>query len=121
EEGLSERVIRAGWKAGGLCPFNPEKVLQSSQVNQPVSRPSTPPPLAQPSDPIFQTPQRSQDLYRAQQRLQQSESVSRSVRRVLGKAGKAISRANTKAALFEARNQRLQVQVDQFTSRYTRK
>jgi hypothetical protein len=40
---------------------------------------------------------------------------------VLSKAGKAISRANTKVAFFEAQNQRLQAQVDQLTSRYTRK
>ena len=39
EEGLSERVIRAGWKATGLVPFNMEKVLNSSQIN---GRPSTP-------------------------------------------------------------------------------
>jgi hypothetical protein len=32
EEALSERVIRAGWRAAGLCPFNPSLVLLSSQV-----------------------------------------------------------------------------------------
>ena len=41
EEGLSERVIRAGWKATRLVPFNMEKVLNSSQINR---RLSTPPP-----------------------------------------------------------------------------
>ena len=30
EEALSERVIRAGWRPTGLCPFNPSLVLLSS-------------------------------------------------------------------------------------------
>jgi hypothetical protein len=121
EEALSDRVIRAGWKASGLSPFNPEKVLRSSQVSQQDGRPSTPPPLSKPPSPVFQTPQKPQDLYQAQQRLQSSESLSRSARRVLGKAGKAISKANIRAAHLEAQNRRLQAQLDKFTNKYTRK
>ena len=30
DQGLSQRVIRAGWKASGLAPYNPQKVLTSS-------------------------------------------------------------------------------------------
>ena len=41
EEGLSVRVIRAGWKATGLCPYNPKLVLHLSQI---TGRLSTPPP-----------------------------------------------------------------------------
>ena len=38
-EGLSERNIRSSWKAAGLVPWNPHKVLESSQVmgSRPIS------------------------------------------------------------------------------------
>ena len=118
EEGLSERVIRAGWRAAGLCPYNPAVVLLSSQVN---SRPLTPPTsqgLAATLESTFNTPRSSQALYKAQQQLLLSESLSRSTRLVLSKAGKAIAEANTRAAQLEAENQRLKYQLD--TTRNTR-
>jgi hypothetical protein len=121
EEGLSERVVRAGWKAAGLCPYNPDKVLVSSQV---PGRPSTPPPNPDALDvlnTIYSTPQSSQALYKSQQILQRSESLSRSTRLVLGKAGKAIARANTRAAQLEAENKRLQYQLTQVKSTQSRK
>jgi len=65
EERLSERVIRAGWKAAGLCPYNPQLVLHSSQIS---GRPSTPLPTNQDtatSEAVFNTPQSSQALYKA--------------------------------------------------------
>ncbi|KAF1932963.1 DDE-domain-containing protein [Didymella exigua CBS 183.55] len=115
EEGLSKRVIRAGWKAAGLCPYNPCLVIHSSQVS---GRPITPPPPPQASDTVFATPQSSQALYKAQQQLLLSESLSRSTRLMLGKAGKAIARANTRAARLESENQRLKYQLD--STRVTR-
>ena len=69
EAGLSEQVIRASWKAAGLCPFNIGKVLSSSQV---LGRPSTPPPKPRSqdtSDTFFSTPKSSRALYKAQQIL----------------------------------------------------
>ncbi|KAK7190682.1 Tigger transposable element-derived protein 2 [Paraphaeosphaeria sporulosa] len=57
EAGLTERVIRAGWLATGLSPFNINKVLTSSQVSQ---RPTTPPSQQQPQQPpqgFLSTPQ----------------------------------------------------------------
>ncbi|KAF1926399.1 DDE-domain-containing protein, partial [Didymella exigua CBS 183.55] len=109
EEGLSERVIRAGWKAAGLCPYNLDLVILSSQIS---GRPVTPPPSTQPIDDVFATPQSSQALHRAYQQLLLSESLSRSTRVVLSKAGKAIARANTRAARLESENQRLKYQLD---------
>lgn len=32
DEGLTERVIRAGWRITGLSPFNIDLVLNSSQL-----------------------------------------------------------------------------------------
>ena len=121
DEGLSERVIRAGWKAAGLAPYNPNKVLQSSQI---LGRPTTPPPKLRAADTIetaFSTPTSSQALYKAQQILQQSEILSRSTRVVLSKAGKAITRANTKAAQLEQDNKRLQYQLNRATNTRSKK
>ncbi|KAJ8115538.1 hypothetical protein OPT61_g2826 [Boeremia exigua] len=112
EEGLSERIIRAGWRATGLCPYNPEQVLHSSQIS---GRPSTPPATNQEaatSGLVFNTPQSSQALYKAHQQLLQSENLSRSTRLVLGKAGKAIAAANTRAAQLQAENERLKYKLD---------
>jgi hypothetical protein len=121
EEVLSDRVIRAGWRASGLCPHNPSLVLLSSQV---TGRPTTPPPTSQASatlEPIFTTPQSSQALYKAQQQLQLSEPLSRSTRLVLSKASKAIAEANTRAAQLQAENQRLKHQLDSPTVTRVRK
>jgi hypothetical protein len=120
-QGLSERVIRAGWRAAGLCPYNPDLVLSSSQM---TTRPTTPPATCTSTDildTVFQTPQRSQDVYQAQQLIQRSESLSRVTRLVLGKAGKAISRANTRAAQLQAENHRLEYQLSQIRGKQTRK
>ena len=121
EEALSDRVIRAGWRASGLCPYNPSLVLLSSQV---TGRPATPPSTSQASATlglVFTTPRSSQALYKAQQQLQLSESLSRSTRLVLGKAGKAIAEANTRAAQLKAENQRLKYQLDSTTVTRVRK
>jgi hypothetical protein len=121
EEALSERIIRAGWRAAGLCPFNPNLVLLSSQI---TGRPVTPPAANQAStisEQVFNTPRSSQALYKAQQQLLLSESLSRSTRIVLSKAGKAIAEANTRAAQLEADNQRLQHQLDYHKITRTRK
>lgn len=63
--------------------------------------------LEQPLSAIYQTPQRPQDVIIAQQALLRTEGLSRSVRTVITKVGKAISRANTRAIGLEAENQRL--------------
>ncbi|USP74402.1 hypothetical protein yc1106_01676 [Curvularia clavata] len=58
-EGLSERVIRAGWRAAGLCPYNPDIVLLSSQI---TGRPVTPPAARQAQElpeQVFNTPRSS--------------------------------------------------------------
>ena len=102
EQSLTERVIRAGWKAAGLSPFNIDHVLRSSQM---MTWPATPPAqrkAVSPTEDFVATPQRPQDLYRAQQRLQMAEEVSRRTRLLLHKASKGLSKANTRAAGLEA-------------------
>lgn len=67
EAGMLERVIRAGRGPSGLCPYNPELVIQSSQVS---SRPTTSPNTqtsSEDSDQALNTPQNQQTLYVATQ------------------------------------------------------
>lgn len=121
EEELLERVIRAGWRAASLCPYNPNLVLLSSQV---LGRPTTLSPRLQPSDmleTIFNIPQSSQALYKAQQALQQSEYLLRNTRLLFGKAGKTIAKANTQAAKLETENKKLQYQLSQVKNVQSRK
>jgi hypothetical protein len=124
DEGLSERYIRAGWKAAGLCPFNIGHVLNSSQV-QGLQKDVTTPPRrydnTQLQDTIYTTPRRPQDVRDAQVSLQQRESLSRDVRTVLGKAGKAIGRANTHIAQLEADFLRVKHQLELVTPQNKRK
>jgi hypothetical protein len=110
--GLSQSVIQAGWRATGLVPYNPEQVLASSQVQ---GRPVTPPAAIRPAsilDTVITTPQRSQDLYKSRRQLERSESLSRSTRMLIAKAGKAIAMANTRAAKLQLLNTQLQYQVN---------
>jgi len=115
EESLTERVIRAGWRAAGICPYNIDLVLASSQVQQ---RPTTPEHQEQPLSPtraLYTTPRKPQDIYLAQQQLRLSENLSKPTRWVLHKASKALSAANTRSAMLEAENQRLKFQLDALT------
>ena len=77
--------------------------------------------LEQPLSTIYQTPQRPQDVIIAQQALLRTEGLSRSVRTVITKAGKAISRANTRAAGLKAENQRLKQQLGDIRPQRKRK
>jgi hypothetical protein len=75
----------------------------------------TPPPPIRPNyieNSVFTTPKRSQDLYRDSQQLARVEKLSRSTRALIAKAGKALSRANTRAAELQASNIRLQAQLN---------
>lgn len=116
EEGLSERVIRAGWRASGLVPYNPELVLLSSQI---TGRPVTPPPSAaaqeqqQLQKSRVATPRSAQALSRE---FQRSGKSSKRARTVVSKAGRALAEANTRAALLEAEVQRLRFQLNKATN-----
>jgi hypothetical protein len=89
-EGLSERNIRSSWKTAGSMPWNPQKVLGSSQI---VSRPQQPQKLkrkrASSTPELLKTPKK---LYEAARALDGMDRLSRSSRTMFRKAGKAIAR-----------------------------
>jgi hypothetical protein len=99
--GLGPSVIRAGWKAAGIYPWDPRKVIRSSQVvqNDRIT-PSTPTSKRNRSPDIaISTPHTRQQFNSSIQRITQQESISRSVRFFLQKAGKAIDQFHVQQAI----------------------
>jgi hypothetical protein len=116
EESLTERVIRAGWKASGISPWNPEKAYASSQVKGKLKgKPTTPPRPKHgqiPLDPLLSTPKRPQDLYYATQALCGGSNQPRPERTIMAKAGKAIGQLNCANALLQQENSALKRRLE---------
>jgi hypothetical protein len=95
QEGLNPAVIMAGWRAAGIVPWDPRKVIRSSQVpqNDPIISVRTPKRRRQLSfDARFQTPQNRRDFDRLIGLLPPLVSAQRSVRTALHLASKAVDR-----------------------------
>jgi hypothetical protein len=60
EEGLTERVIRSGWRATGINPWNPDKAIYSSQVKHPLVKPIQQNSTTSADDDLLQTPAKPQ-------------------------------------------------------------
>jgi hypothetical protein len=125
EEALTERVIRSGWKAAGLVPWNPQKALSSSQVLQKPEQPKTPSPQRKralpPEDDYLQTPQGPQQMHSLKRSLSGRGELPREVRNALGKAGKAIGRQNSVIAGLTIANKRLEAEIESLKARLPQK
>lgn len=116
-EGLTERHIRAGWKAAGIAPWNPSIVLDSSLLlirpRQPRESPAT---AAEAPDPpwrdIFTTPRKPQHLNEVATTLRRQQTSPTTMNIVLTKAGKAYGRAVGAIAELQLANQRLEKQLE---------
>jgi hypothetical protein len=126
EEAMAPRITQSGWKATGLYPFDRSKGLNSSQlrIQQPSERPRTP---TQPKttqnliDPLLQTPKNQRNVYEAIQAMRGSETVPRSARTALAKAGKAIGQLAARCALHEATISKQNLQLEGFKIQKTKK
>jgi hypothetical protein len=127
--GLSQRNIRSSWKAAGVVPWNPQKVLASSQiVGVPAAEAGTPTPTARkrarapsPTELLQTTPKKPHDLYVAAQALENSGKLSRTLRTALRKSSKALSKMSVDPATAKAVNDSLQNQLDSLKTRGQRK
>jgi hypothetical protein len=80
-EGLSERNIRSSWKAAGLVPWNPQKVLGWSQiVRSPDPRPRLGKRPSWATELLLRAPKKSQYFYEAAQTLSGTDKLSRTSR-----------------------------------------
>lgn len=106
DQALSSRIIRSGWKATGIYPFNPSKGLESSQIQQP--RQCTPPAQVQTTTEtttqlLLQTPKSSQQVFKAIQAVRSRRDAREKLRTLASKAGKAIGALNAQLAAAQHR------------------
>jgi hypothetical protein len=120
ERAITERVIRAGWATAGICPFNIDRVVNSSQVSQ---RPVTPPRQnqPQPAESYLSTPHGPRDIFVAQRELHRIGKLSRTTHQYFEKTGKALAAANIRAAEFETQSKRLYSQLEALKPQQPRK
>ena len=111
ETGLSSDHIKSGWKASGIYPWNPQKVLPSRQVRQSTTKqpttvttgPSTPARVD--LDSAIVPPMNSRHLRAQINALSQSDRLSRSTRLLFSKTTKTLG-----ALEFAQTNQTLEIQ-----------
>lgn len=106
DEALTDRVIRSGWKATGIHPWNPQKAIESSQVVDAAKSHSIDLTSSQQllSDTVFDplaTPRNVQQLKSVIQNLPKSQSLPRDIRRLLAKTTKAFSELHVAQAFNE--------------------
>jgi ribosome recycling factor len=95
EIGLTPSIIRSGWRAAGIEPWDPLKVITSSQVPQQQAQDITQTPQRKSQLAIelcLTTPQNRRDFDRLVDLLLPSIESQRSTRMVLKKASKAMDR-----------------------------
>jgi hypothetical protein len=105
DKALSLRNIRAGFKAAGIIPLNPQKVLSSPFVlpdpdKALPQRPTTPEPQTAHNQ-VISTPKSRRDLYRAMVAIDAVVPLPRVVRDLLAKTGRTIDRLVFRAATTE--------------------
>ena len=120
ERAITERVIRAGWATAGICPFNIDRVVNSSQISQ---RPITPPrqDQPQPAEIYLSTPHGPREVFVAQRQLHKDENLGRKTHQFLEKVGKALGAANIRATQLETENKRLNSQLEALKPQQPRK
>lgn len=105
DNALSLRNIRAGFRAAGIVPFNPQKILSSpfvlSDRNDPLPQRATSPDRAIISQQVIQTPKSRRDLYRAIMTIDAVTPLPRPVRDLLNKTGRTIDRLVFRTATTE--------------------
>jgi hypothetical protein len=77
KETFTPRLLRVGWKAAGIYPYNPQKALNSSQVKAPIQQSSTPPLPSQNN--LFTTPKGSQHIHQQATSVRESSSQNQAL------------------------------------------
>src|SRR5215469_1156776 len=119
-------ILRSGWKATGLYPYDRSKALNSGQVrirvagHQPTTLPDQKPPI-HPADLLHLTPKNQWNLYTAVQILQYAKSLPREVRVILAKAGKLIGPLTAQRALQDETIAKQDAQLQSFKIQKSKK
>jgi hypothetical protein len=111
--GVDFNYIKAGWRAAGLHPYNPNKALTSSLIVQASltsqTAPKTPP---RPLQLIITTPHNRRELQATFDSIRQNESLLRTVRMLFNKTAKAFDELHYNTAentlLLKGQQQKLE-------------
>jgi hypothetical protein len=112
---FTPRYIESGWSGTGLYPFNPEKVLQSSQVIQPPTVQRTPPSNTsqRTSDIVFQIPTKGCQFQTVIRDRYRDIALDRDLRTIVGKTAKAIDQLTWENTSKSLEIRRLSVLLEQ--------
>ncbi|KAI0991295.1 hypothetical protein K3495_g16892, partial [Podosphaera aphanis] len=110
-EALTSRVLRSGWKAAGLVPWNPEKGPKSSQVLQPIWN----------NTGIYNSPKSARELHETMRSLKRRKNNDRGWVSLVTKAGKAIAMGNAQQARDQDKINSEDCQIRQLTTKSSQK
>ncbi|KAI1007918.1 hypothetical protein K3495_g313 [Podosphaera aphanis] len=107
---FNPRVLRSGWKAAGLLPWDPKKGLNFSQVPKPKQHPLTP---SQTTDSTLDdSPRSSSQVYQVIQQVRDPKSPDsprkKFLKRKFQETGRVLDSLNTRLALLEEKNLQLE-------------
>jgi hypothetical protein len=120
QETFLPRLLRTGWKAAGIIPFNPLKGLQSSQI--PASKPRAKTPPQQPIIPAFYTtPKSSRQVFHNTQFIRQIQGQRQALFEAYKKAGFVLDLLNTRNADLEHKTKQQQAQIEALTVKRRKK
>ena len=106
--GMAPRNIISGFRATGIWPYNPSQVLDDPEAvledGVPPALPPTPQKAAfDTTGSAFTTPQKSQDVRKAQEKArEQASPTNRTVRALFNKVGRSLDRKNAEIAALRA-------------------
>jgi DDE superfamily endonuclease len=122
---LTPRNILAGWRGSGLVPFNPQKVINSSQVQLSQTTPQTPPKSLKRALPdeltYLQTPSNRKELEKTVRTLREIEFLSRPIRTALWKIAKGYDALHLIRARDELRLKGQEVIINEVRAKRARK
>jgi DDE superfamily endonuclease len=122
---LTPKNILAGWRGSGLIPFNPDKVLNSKQVQLSQTTPQTPLKSRKRALPdefaYLQTPSTRKELDTTIETLRKSEILSRPVRMALVKIAKGFDTLHLIRARDELQLKGQQVIINEVRAKRGRK
>ena len=126
DEGLTQHNILGGWSAAGISPWNPRKVIRSSQVaanNQINQQPPQTPGKRRlsTSEQVLPTPRNTHELSEAIQAISSQEAVPRPIRHLLSKTRKAFGTLHHRHAQDSLQIEALQKKNEELASKRQKK
>jgi 4-hydroxybenzoate polyprenyltransferase len=128
EERLTPKNIAAGWKAAGIVPWNPQRVIESPRVVAEERDEQTPPRTPSPSllrpPELVQVPiatPRSQRLMRSSLAQLDPNCLNREARSLLHRTGRYFDQLSAQNAELQKQNEHLRAIIDELQKSKSRK